>query len=161
MHANHGSKLTSFRKRLFISTGALALVLGSGAIVHAGYKVPSTSWEVSINGTSSGAFGGSVAAARMSADGMQYIGCELDWIGPTASTTATVQPVNYGYCYARDAAGNTRSCYVSIKNNTAANVLATVNQDSYIWASYFSMPDAAYCGQINVYNYSYGAVKVN
>ena len=146
-------------KKLLVSAGVLVALSISAGVIHAGYKVPGTSWEVSISGSTSGSFGGSLAAARASSDGTQYIGCEVEWVGPTASTTATVQPSNYGYCYARDRNGNVRACYLTIKQGTAAALLANVNQDSYVWVSYFPTSDATYCGAVNVYNYSYGPVK--
>jgi hypothetical protein len=138
--------------------GALALVLGTSGALRAGTRLASSSWEVS---TSSSWFGGSPASARASADGNQYIGCELEWVGPTASTTVTNQPSNYGYCYARDAAGNSRGCYVTIKYGTAAGLLSTINQNSYISVNFFNMPDVAYCGSVTIYDYSYGPVMTN
>ncbi|HVZ71990.1 MAG TPA: hypothetical protein VHJ20_06405 [Polyangia bacterium] len=158
----NGKKLT-VGKGLLISGGALALVAGVGGIVHAGYKVTPSAWEVSFSGSaSSGSFAGALGSARASSDGYQYIGCEAGWFGPASSAvTATFTPTTYGYCYARDRSGNVRSCYLSAHSNDAMTTLSTINQDSYLAVSYFTVSGNVYCSSVWVDNYSHNPVKTN
>jgi len=157
-----GKKVT-FGKRLLIGAGALALVASSGALARAGYKVSPTSWEVSFSGNSTtGGFSGALGSARASSDGYQYIGCEAGWFGPASSAvTATFTPTTYGYCWARDRNGNTRSCYLSAHSNDAMTTLSTINQDSYIGVTYFTTGGVVYCNEVWVDNYSHNPVKAN
>jgi hypothetical protein len=147
------------RKKLLLGTAAFVALTASAGVIHAGYKWNS---EVAFTGTATaGTFTGTVGAARASTDSLQYIGREVQWSGPTPTNLATVSPTNVGYCYARDRAGNSRGCYVTIKYGTAAALLANVNANSYIGVRYFSTVDAAYCDFIDIANYSYNPVAVN
>lgn len=113
-----------------------------------------TGWEVSISGSSSGTFKGSVSAARYSADSVQWIGCELEWYGPNSSNTATVVPSNIGYCSGRNSAGTTRTCYITTRYGNAMSLVGAVNMGSMLSVQYFTVDGNVYCGDIKIYNYS-------
>ena len=145
-------------KRLLFGAAVLvSLVAGAGAL-HAGFR--EGAWEVRFSGTATqGSFEGYMASARASADDQQYIGCEVEWGGPTPNNLPTVSPYSNGWCYARDKNGNTRRCHVTIKYNTATALLGNITQDSYIQASYFTVDGIPYCSNVRIYNYSYDPVK--
>ncbi len=142
---------------------ALVLVsgfVGAGAL-HAGLKEPPTAWEVKITGdTNKGSFEGYFGSARNSSDGLQYIGCHVEWYGPQSSAqTSSISASNSGWCSARDRGGNVRSCYLSVKSGTAAAVLGNMTPDSYLVAKFFATSDAPYCSFVQIYNYSSDPVK--
>lgn len=145
---------------MFVAALVLAAGVGSAGALHAGWKATTTDWEVKF-GTSGSmkTFEGYMGSARASADSTQYIGCEVEWYGPTSSNTATVHPSNVGWCWASDKNGNTRSCYLTIRDNTATSAIGNVIQDSYIYAAYFTLDGVPYCNAVNIYNYSYDPLK--
>ncbi len=145
------------RTKFVVGAAVLASMLGFAGVIHAGSRGVN---EVTFTGdAANGSFKGSLGSARASSDGYQYIGCQVSWYGPTTANLPTVNPSNYGYCYARDRNGNTRSCYVTVKYGTAAALLGNVSSDAWLYAQYFSMPDAAYCNWIDIANFSYLAPK--
>jgi hypothetical protein len=146
-------------KKLVLSMSVLGSLLVSAGALRAGLKETPSAWEVKIEGTTKGRFQGYLGSARNSTDSMQYIGCFVDWSGPTENNLATVSPSNSGWCEARDRYGNARGCYVTIKYGTASALLGNVIQDSYIDVNYFTVSGVPYCGAIKIYNYSSDPVK--
>jgi len=139
----------------------LAALLGGGVLASraaiAGYRASTSGWRVKLYGTATtGYFTGNLSTVRNSADGTQYIGCEMEWFGPNASNVTTVSPSNDGFCYARDAAGNVRSCYLPIKYNTAAGVVGAINPNSFLQVNYDTFGGNSYCTYAWVANYSHG-----
>jgi hypothetical protein len=124
---------------------------------HAGYKSSASNWAVKLSGTATaGSFSGALSVVRATADTMQYVGCETYWYGPTATNLSTVSPSNYGYCFARDSAGNTRSCYITVKYGTSLGVVGALNASSHLSVSYDTFGGTPYCTNIAVLNYSMG-----
>jgi hypothetical protein len=79
-----------------IVLSAALVFLGTSANVHAGQK---TTAFVSVDNNAE--FLGSPGDARASADNSQRIGCNV---------FANKGSTPYGFCFARDAAGNSRAC---------------------------------------------------
>jgi hypothetical protein len=133
-----------------VTAGALA---SRGAF--AGARVPRADWEASISGTSTtGSFQGSLAAARASADSVQWVGCSLEWGGISAGNVTNPPLYNLGYCSARTASGTTRTCYLTIKQGDALGLVGALNQSSMLRVSYFTVDGTAYCSNVKIYNYS-------
>lgn len=121
----------------------------------AGARVSRAAWEASISGTATtGSFQGSIAAARTSADNVQWIGCELEWGGINASNLPNPPLYNFGYCSVRTANGTTRTCYLTIKQGTALGLVGALNESSMLRVSYFTVDGNAYCSNVKIYNYS-------
>lgn len=97
---------------------------------------------VSGNGYASGAF----RSARESADGEQYIYC---------SSEAWNDNYERGFCYARDANGNSEVCYInngSTNLSSMTRILESLGQHSRIM---FRTNSNGECTSINVYNGSH------
>jgi hypothetical protein len=91
---------------------------------------------------------GSLADARASSDGTQYIGCNLTGYQTSMS----------GYCYANDSAGNYKMC--SVPASAAPSmlpVIASLNSQTYL---YFAFDASGNCTTIQTSTNSYHAPMV-
>jgi hypothetical protein len=152
----NGKKFTLGRigKGLLVVGLVTTGVLASGG-ARAGYKASTKNWEVKITGTATtGHFSGAVKLAGQSADNLQYIGCDTLWYGVTATNTATVVPNNYGDCYARDSAGNVRSCYLTVRGGQSLAVAGAVNATSILQVDFITVGGNAYCTNVSISNES-------
>jgi hypothetical protein len=118
-----------------IGTGLLMGLLSSSA--YAGLH----EWEqVTINDSMKSA-SGSIGAVRNSADGTQYIGCDVVlWNGSFHGREV--------HCYARDQFGNTRDCRT--RDGDAVSVAASITSDSRLQFNW----SGSNCEQIQVRNSS-------
>jgi hypothetical protein len=121
---------------------ALGAALFSGRS-FAGYKVPDSTVRVNVF-KSMALASGSLAAARNSPDGKEYIGCEL--MGQNGAPSVG--------CTACDSAGDTVTC--SSTASWAVTVVAGMNSDAAI---NFSWDASGNCTSINSWNESYYSPK--
>jgi hypothetical protein len=121
---------------------ALGAALFSGRS-FAGYKVADSTVHVNVLKSMSLA-SGSLAAARNSSDGKEYIGCELMGQNGTPSVD----------CAASDSTGVTVSCFSAA--SWAVTVVSGMNSDAAI---NFSWDASGNCTSINSWNESYYSPK--
>jgi hypothetical protein len=118
-------------KKISLGIGIAVLVSSTGALAGYVYQPGVTIWSNNASGT--------VAGTRYSSDSIEQIGCELDaWPG-----TAT-----QGYCFAKNSAGQWKTCISYDPNLVAA--AGTVGPASYIQFAVAS--DNYYCSSLIVQN---------
>jgi hypothetical protein len=101
-------------KTSIVLSAALAC-LAIATTVHAGDR-----WRPDVYVDNTG-FTGSLGAAHNSSDSNQRISCSVNAFGSPATI--------YGFCFAQDAAGNSKMCTV---DKSMLSLLASINSTSFL-----------------------------
>lgn len=126
-------------RNIYVKMAGMAAAALIGTSAWAGFK---SATEVNVSGNSAY---GSLASARNSADGVQYIGCHLYTYNTGSASVA---------CYATSASGVQGSC--SSTNALIVDAVRSMNGDSYIL---FRWDTAGACTYLVVSNASQYAPK--